>query len=83
MDALTPLTTELLQQMIRNACVNDGTSESGFEFRSADLLETFLEGSGLDVQRYPGGPQSARHPPDGCPSSPASTARTGRRRASA
>ncbi|HEY5874799.1 MAG TPA: M20/M25/M40 family metallo-hydrolase, partial [Ilumatobacteraceae bacterium] len=56
MDALTPLTTELLQQMIRNACVNDGTSESGFEFRSADLLETFLEGSGLDVQRYEAAP---------------------------
>jgi acetylornithine deacetylase/succinyl-diaminopimelate desuccinylase-like protein len=56
MDTLTPLTTELLQQMIRNACVNNGTPESGFEVRSADLLETFLEGSGLDLQRYEAAP---------------------------
>ena len=30
--------TELLQQLIRNECVNDGTHESGHEMRSADLL---------------------------------------------
>ena len=30
--------TELLQQLIRNACVNDGTPESGHEPRSVDLL---------------------------------------------
>src|SRR5512134_3399116 len=56
MNALTPLTTELLQQMIRNACVNDGSPASGFEVRSADLLQTFLEGSGLDLQRYEAAP---------------------------
>jgi acetylornithine deacetylase/succinyl-diaminopimelate desuccinylase-like protein len=44
--------TELLQQLIRNRCVNDGTDESGHEARSVDLLETYLEGSGLDVERY-------------------------------
>src|SRR5205823_13342700 len=43
---------ELLQQLIRNACVNDGTPESGGEDRSADVLEQYLEGSGLDLQRY-------------------------------
>lgn len=49
---LTGETTELLQAMIRNECVNDGTPESGEETRNADLLQTFLEGAGLDVERY-------------------------------
>ncbi|MGK2947125.1 MAG: M20/M25/M40 family metallo-hydrolase [Acidimicrobiales bacterium] len=44
--------TDLLQHLIRNACVNDGTAESGQEVRSADLLETYLEGSGIDLERY-------------------------------
>ena len=41
--------TELLQQMIRNQCVNDGTPESGHEVRNADLLQSYLEGSGIDI----------------------------------
>src|SRR5918993_2683222 len=45
-------TTELLQSLIRNQCVNDGTPDSGDEVRNADLLQTYLEGSGLDVARY-------------------------------
>jgi acetylornithine deacetylase/succinyl-diaminopimelate desuccinylase-like protein len=44
--------TELLQQLIRNACVNDGTATSGQESRNADLLSSYLEGSGLDIERY-------------------------------
>ncbi len=44
--------TELLQHLIRNACVNDGTPASGQEVRSVDALATYLEGSGLDLQRY-------------------------------
>jgi acetylornithine deacetylase/succinyl-diaminopimelate desuccinylase-like protein len=43
---------DLLQQLIRNACVNDGTKASGGESRSVDLLDTYLAGSGCDVQRY-------------------------------
>lgn len=43
---------ELLQALIRNACVNDGTPDSGEERRNADLLQTYLEGAGLDVQRF-------------------------------
>ncbi len=43
---------DLLQQLIRNACVNDGRPESGEEVRSVDLLASYLEGSGLDLQRY-------------------------------
>ena len=49
---VTPEVTDLLQQLIRNACVNDGTPESGNESRSADLLEAYLGGSGVDVERY-------------------------------
>ena len=45
-------TTELLQALIRNECVNDGTPDSGNEVRNADLLQTYLEGAGLDVQRF-------------------------------
>jgi len=38
--------------MIRNACVNDGTPESGQEVRNANTLRAQLEGSGLDVQEW-------------------------------
>jgi len=44
--------TDLLQQLIRNACVNDGTDASGHESRSADLLSTFLAGDGLDLETF-------------------------------
>ncbi|MEM7341202.1 MAG: M20/M25/M40 family metallo-hydrolase [Actinomycetota bacterium] len=49
---LTPQTVELLQAMIRNACVNDGTATSGHESRNADTLAAFLDGAGLDTERY-------------------------------
>src|SRR5207247_3842653 len=52
MDTATGEVTDLLQQLIRNACVNDGTPESGQEIRNADLLASYLEGSGLDIERY-------------------------------
>ena len=38
--------------MIRNACVNDGTTESGQELRSVDLLQQYLGTSGIDVERF-------------------------------
>jgi len=43
---------ELLQQMIRNACVNDGTPESGHEQRNAEVLRSVLERPGLDLEVY-------------------------------
>lgn len=43
---------ELLSHLIRNACVNDGSPESGFERRSAELLGDYLEGCGADIDRY-------------------------------
>jgi acetylornithine deacetylase/succinyl-diaminopimelate desuccinylase-like protein len=51
-DRMTGETIELLQALIRNACVNDGTAESGHEVRSADVLETYLEGAGLNLERF-------------------------------
>jgi acetylornithine deacetylase/succinyl-diaminopimelate desuccinylase-like protein len=45
-------TIDLLQTLIRNECVNDGTPESGHEIRSADTLRAVLEGGGLDVEAY-------------------------------
>ena len=51
-DEFTGPTTELLQALIRNECVNDGTPDSGNETRNSDLLVTYLEGAGLDVQRF-------------------------------
>src|SRR3712207_6090888 len=52
MSNITGEVTELLQHLIRNACVNDGTPESGQETRSADLLRSYLEGSGVDIETY-------------------------------
>ena len=51
-ERLTNETVDLLQTMIRNACVNDGTPESGQEIRNADVLQSFLEGAGLEFERY-------------------------------
>jgi acetylornithine deacetylase/succinyl-diaminopimelate desuccinylase-like protein len=41
---------ELLQQLIRNRCVNDGTPESGDERRSVDVLSAVLAGPGVDLE---------------------------------
>jgi acetylornithine deacetylase/succinyl-diaminopimelate desuccinylase-like protein len=51
-DDRTNDTVALLQALIRNECVNDGTEASGNERRNADLLQTYLEAAGLDVQRF-------------------------------
>jgi acetylornithine deacetylase/succinyl-diaminopimelate desuccinylase-like protein len=55
--SLAEQTTDLLQQLIRNACVNDGTPDSGHELRTVRTLQDFFEGSGLDgvvVEPHPG-----------------------------
>ena len=43
---------DLLRSMIRNACVNDGTRESGDEARSVDLLRQYLGSSGFEVEQF-------------------------------
>ncbi len=52
LDDLTGETVELLQALIRNGCVNDGTPESGEEVRNADVLQTLIEGAGVEVERF-------------------------------
>ncbi len=52
----TSETTELLQSLIRNQCVNDGTEESGQEVRNAELLAGYLEGVGLDTELFHAAP---------------------------
>lgn len=52
MSQITAEVTDLLQHLIRNACVNDGSRASGNEVRSADVLEAYLAGPGVDVERY-------------------------------
>ncbi len=51
-ESRTNETVDLLQSMIRNACVNDGTASSGQEVRNADTLQAYLEGDGLTFERY-------------------------------
>jgi acetylornithine deacetylase/succinyl-diaminopimelate desuccinylase-like protein len=46
--------TELLQTLIRNKCVNDGTPESGHEERSVATLRDYLGQSGLEFEPRPG-----------------------------
>lgn len=48
----TQETTDLLAALIRNGCVNDGTPDSGNETRNADLLRTYLEGPGVEIQTF-------------------------------
>ena len=52
-------TTELLQSLIRNKCVNDGTPDSGDEYRNAELLAGYFEGAGIDVERFESRPGRA------------------------
>ncbi len=55
-DGLTDGTVELLQVLIRNRCVNDGTEASGEEVRNADVLRQVIEGPGVQVERYEAAP---------------------------
>ena len=49
---LTGDTTELLQTLIRNQCVNDGTVDSGQEVRNARTLEDYLGGHNVAIEQF-------------------------------
>ncbi|MFV0306537.1 MAG: M20/M25/M40 family metallo-hydrolase [Desertimonas sp.] len=49
---LTEPTVELLRTLIRNRCVNDGTAASGEETRNADVLQAYVEGPGVTIERW-------------------------------
>ncbi|NKB42538.1 MAG: M20/M25/M40 family metallo-hydrolase, partial [Ilumatobacter sp.] len=46
------IATELLQTLIRNECVNDGTRDSGAETRNAELLTNYLEGATTEIESF-------------------------------
>ena len=50
--SLTDDTLQLLQDLIRNGCVNNLTADSGQEERNARTLEQFFEGTDVTVERY-------------------------------
>lgn len=45
---------ELLQTLIRNACVNDGTPEAGHEYRSVATIQDFMGTEGVIYEPIPG-----------------------------
>lgn len=51
-DVATGEATELLQQLIRNRCVNDGTPESGNEDRQVAVLAAYLDVPGAEIQTF-------------------------------
>jgi acetylornithine deacetylase/succinyl-diaminopimelate desuccinylase-like protein len=44
--------TDLLQRLIRNGCINDGTPGSGQEIRNAELLAEHLHGCGVEMETF-------------------------------
>ena len=52
MTSIVDEATDLLQHLIRNACVNDGTADSGHEDRSIDALIGYLTAPGVEIARY-------------------------------
>lgn len=55
-DVFTGESTELLQAMIRNECVNEGTIDSGNEVLNAQTLRDYLDGSGVEIELYEAAP---------------------------
>jgi hypothetical protein len=50
-EAVAGEATELLQSLIRNKCVSDGTDSSGREARNSELLANYLSGAGIELER--------------------------------
>ncbi|MEX2654312.1 MAG: M20/M25/M40 family metallo-hydrolase [Acidimicrobiia bacterium] len=66
-------TVELLRTLIRNACVNDGTPESGQEIRSVETLHDFFGQAGTTFETVPGRVSTVYRIPGSDPSAPALT----------
>jgi acetylornithine deacetylase/succinyl-diaminopimelate desuccinylase-like protein len=60
----------LLQELIRNRCVNDGTRESGHEYRSVGTLAEFFGQPGEIVEPAPGRQSVVYRVPGDDPSAP-------------
>lgn len=50
--SLEGTTVDLLKKLIRNACVNDLTADSGQEVRNADTLEEFFADTSVKIRRF-------------------------------
>lgn len=50
--SLEETTVDLLKKLIRNACVNDLTADSGQEVRNAETLEEFFADTSAKIQRF-------------------------------
>ena len=56
LDDPTAEVSDLLTQLIRNECVNDGSVESGNEAKSVDTIAQYLGATGLELERYVAAP---------------------------
>lgn len=61
---------ELLVELVRNACVNDGTPKGGHEHRSVDTLTGYLGTGGVVVEPHPGRQSVVYRVPGRDPSAP-------------
>ncbi len=66
-------TVALLQQLIRNRCVNDGSADSGDEHRSVATLADFFGRGGIVVEPHPGRQSVAYRVPGTDPAAPSLT----------
>lgn len=64
---------DLLRHLIRNRCVNDGTADSGNEWRSVATLADFFGSQGTVVEPHPGRQSVVYRVPGTTPGSPALT----------
>ena len=55
----TATAVRLLQEMIREACVNDGSEHSGHEIHNVRVLQRFFEGTDVDMQVFESRPGRA------------------------
>lgn len=62
---------ELLQALISNACVNDGTPDGGQEHRSVATLQAYLGTEGVVVEPHPGRQSVVYRAPGTDPAAPA------------
>lgn len=70
MNDLAGEVTELLRALIRNACVNDGTEESGHEHRSVATLQGYFGADGEVFEPLPGRSSVVYRVPGVDPSAP-------------
>ncbi|MEA2002824.1 MAG: M20/M25/M40 family metallo-hydrolase [Actinomycetota bacterium] len=64
---------ELLQTFIRNECVNDGSPDSGHEYRSVAALADYFDAEGIVIEPHPGRQSVVYRVPGSQPGAPTLT----------